>query len=146
MQVATDRFGPLKIEEDEVLRFPGGLVGMADLRLWVLLADTENTSLGWLQSAEDPSVAVAVVNPRRFVPDYCLRISHRAIEGLGVEQLDDAQVLAIVGQHEDGLTLNLKAPLVFNIEKRLGTQVVAKDDHPIRYKLSNQPAQLKKTA
>jgi flagellar assembly factor FliW len=112
----------------------------------VLLADNQNEALGWLQSAERPEVALAVVSPRRFVPDYQIRLSRREIDPLAIERIEDAQVLVIVGRAERSLSLNLKAPLVFNLARRLGAQVVAKDEHAIQYELSAPPEPLKKSA
>ncbi|HVT27590.1 MAG TPA: flagellar assembly protein FliW, partial [Lacipirellulaceae bacterium] len=115
--------------------FADGLIGMEDCRRWVLLGDAENTSLGWLQSLERPEVAMGVVSPRRFVPEYQVRVGKREIASLGLENPDDAQVLVIVSQANDGLALNLKAPLVIHLAERIGRQIVARDDHPVRHRL-----------
>jgi len=40
----------------------------------------------------------------------------------------------------------LKAPVVINLERRLGRQVVANGDQPVQYELISQPAPLKKSA
>lgn len=47
----------------------------------------------------------------------------------------EAQVLVIVGKNDRGITLNLKAPLVIHLARRLGRQVVANGDQPIQYEL-----------
>jgi flagellar assembly factor FliW len=146
MQIATFRFGPVEIRETDVLLFPAGLPGMEGCQRWVLLADAENDCLGWLQSTQRPEVALAVVSPRRFVADYQVRVARRELEALCAEQLDDLQVLVIVGKSPYGCTLNLKAPLVFHLGSRLGAQVVAKDDHPLQYELPPAPAALRKSA
>jgi flagellar assembly factor FliW len=146
MQIETYRFGRLEIESADLIHFPRGILGMENCRQWVLLADNQNEALGWLQSAERPEVALAVVSPRRFVPDYQIRLSRREIDPLAIERIEDAQVLVIVGRAERSLSLNLKAPLVFNLARRLGAQVVAKDEHAIQYELSAPPEPLKKSA
>jgi flagellar assembly factor FliW len=145
MEIATTRFGTLTIADDDVLTFVDGLIGMEDCRRWTLLADAQNTALGWLQSLERPEVALAVVSPRRFVPDYRARVSRRDVEPLGVTAAEDAQVLAIVNQVGESLALNLKAPLVIHLETRLGRQVVAKDDHAVQHFLGGSQ-RLRRTA
>jgi flagellar assembly factor FliW len=55
-------------------------------------------------------------------------------------------VLVIVGKHESAITLNLKAPVVVNLQSRLGRQVVANGDQPVQFELSTIPAPLKKSA
>jgi flagellar assembly factor FliW len=58
----------------------------------------------------------------------------------------EAQVLAIVGKNDRGITLNLKAPLVINLERRLGRQVITNGDLPLQYPLSAEPMPLRKSA
>ena len=135
MKISTTRFGTVKIEETDVITFVDGLIGMEDCRRWVLLADAQNSALGWLQSLDRPEVALGVVSPRRFVNDYQVRVSKREIQPLKLEDPNRAQVLAIVSHVGDGLTLNLKAPLVIHLAERLGRQIVARDDHAVQHRL-----------
>lgn len=136
MNISTVRFGNVAIEADDVLTFVDGLIGMEQCRRWALLADASNSALGWLQSLDRPDLALAVVSPRRFVPDYTLRVARRDIEPLALNDVNDAQVLVIVGQADDSLALNLKAPLVIHLEQRVGRQVVARDDHAVQHRLT----------
>ena len=135
MDIATTRFGPVSIEEEDVLTFVDGLIGMEDCRRWALLADAQNAALGWLQSLDRPDVALAVVSPQRFVADYRVRVAQRDVEPLGLAAAADAQVLTIVNQAGDSLALNLKAPLVVHVAKRVGRQIVAKDNHSVQHRL-----------
>jgi flagellar assembly factor FliW len=146
MEVETSRFGPLDIEKSDVIQFPQGILGIEKCRDWVLLADAQNDALGWLQSTDHPEVALAVVSPRRFVAEYQIRLPKRELSPLALTDVKDAQVLVILGKSEQGLSVNLKAPLVFNLEQRLGAQVVAKDDHPLQHPLTPPTTQLRKTA
>jgi flagellar assembly factor FliW len=145
MNLATTRFGTVTIDDGDVLTFAGGLIGMENCCRWALLADARNQALGWLQSLDRADVALAVVSPRRFVPDYRVRVSRRDIEPLALERPEDAQVLVIVNQAGGRLVLNLKAPLVIHLEAHLGRQIVARDDHAVQYPLTDAPA-LRKSA
>lgn len=135
MLINTTRFGRVSVEDSGLIRFEQGLIGMESCRQWILLADAGNDALAWLQSTDRPEVALAVVSPRRFVPDYQVRVSRRDIASLGPIEPESLQVLVILNQHREGLTLNLKAPLVVHLESRRGRQVVAKNDHEVRYVL-----------
>jgi flagellar assembly factor FliW len=146
MEIQTSRFGAVAIETDDILHFPSGLAGLRDCRHWVLLADAQNDALGWLQSTSRPEIALAVLTPRRFVPDYQVRVSPAELAPLEIENLQDAKVLVIVGRNEWSITLNLRAPLVLNLERRCGRQIVVNNDYPVQYELSSQPNLLKKTA
>jgi flagellar assembly factor FliW len=151
MQIVTQRFGLLDIEPDDVVRFPQGLLGMEDCRHWVLLSHAPDDPVFWLQSTVRPSLALATVNPARFVPGYDLRLPRSELAPLRLESLADAQVLAVVArqptlQYGMATTLNLKAPLVINVALRLGRQVVASGDAPLRYVLTPPAVPLRKVA
>jgi flagellar assembly factor FliW len=140
MDISTTRFGTVTIDDQDVLTFVDGLIGMEAFRHWALLADAHNAALGWLQSVDRSEVALAVVSPRRFVPEYRVRVARRDIEPLGMTSATEAQVLAIVNQAGDSLALNLKAPLVVHVPNRLGRQIVAKDDHSVQHLLTGARA------
>ena len=87
-----------------------------------------------------------MVSPRRFVPDYQARVYRRELEPLQLSRAADAQILVILSQHDEAITLNLKGPLVINLERRLGRQVVVNDDQSVQYVVGGAPMSLKKTA
>lgn len=143
MTIQTTRFGAVRIREGDILEFPFGLIGLEACRKWVVLADSHNAGLGWLQSLDRPEVAMAVVSPRRFVAGYRARVAASDLRSLGVEDPKAAQVVVTVSKHADGpngpaLSLNLKAPIVVCLESRRGRQIVAKDDHAVRHWLAPQ--------
>ena len=135
MKIDTAHFGCLSVRPQEALYFPMGLPGLEDRRRWVLLTPPNNPAVSWLQSIECPAIALAVVEPRRFVPDYQLRTAQRSLEDLELNSLDEARVLVTVNRTREGLALDLKAPLVINRHRRLGRQVIANGDLPVRYAL-----------
>lgn len=136
MEIQTSRFGLLQVDAEDQLFFSSGLLGLESCRRWVLLADVENELVGWLQCTTRPEIALAVVSPRRFVPGFQLRVSRHELEPLQLEDMKAAQVLSVVGKNERSHTLNLKAPLVINPEKRLGRQVIANGEWPIQFELN----------
>ncbi len=145
MRINTTRFGRLDLDPKDRLRFPAGIVGLEDCQEWVVLADAGNDALGWLQSVSRREIALPVVSPRRFVPNYQLRVARSELAPLELAALRDAHVIVIVGKNDSGITLNLKAPLVINLALRLGRQVIANNDYPIQFEL-HSPRRLLKTA
>lgn len=146
MQINTTRFGAVEIQPSDVLDFPLGLIGLEPWTKWVVLADGENNGLGWLQSTERADLALAVVSPRRYVPEYKVRLSSRDLSPLEAPEGVSPQVVVAVSSHNGGaLSLNLKAPILVCLESRRGRQVVAKDDHPVQHWLGG-PAQLRRSA
>ena len=146
MKIHTNRFGPIEIEPDDILFFRNGLVGFEDCRHWVLLADTDNSSVAWLQSMQHADIAMPVVSPRRFVADYQVRLEPTDVDTLQLTSVEQAYVLGIVSRDEDVLTLNLRAPLVINLDRRIGCQVVTVDPQPLQYELATLPVNLRRSA
>jgi len=146
MRINTTRFGLIDVAAGDVIRFPSGLPGLEDCREWALLADAANDAVGWLQSTTRGEVALAVVSPRRFVPDYRVRIARSELQPLALADVRDAQIVAVVGKTGTTLTLNLKAPIVINVATRMGRQVVASGDLPLRHELVPGRPPLKQSA
>lgn len=135
MQIHTTRFGLVEIDVADILLFPQGVIALDDCRHWVLLGDESNESLGWLQSVTRGEIALAVVSPRRFVPEYQVHVTRGQLATLELSQFDAAYVLSIVSRSDGELTLNLKAPLLVNLDRRLGRQVITTDEQPIAWHL-----------
>lgn len=146
MEVFTTRFGTLSVRPQDELLFGQGLVGLEDCQRWVVLSDSQNVALGWLQSVEHAHVALGIVSPRRFVPQYQLRVDRDELRSLELDTFRDAEVVVIASRQESRLTLNLRAPLVINVEKRLGCQVIAKDALPVRFPVSQSDLPLRRSA
>ena len=146
MRINTSRFGRIDIDAADIISIPSGLPGLEGCREWALLADATNDALGWLQSTTRGDIALAVVSPRRFVPDYQVRIPRSELTPLAIADLRQAQVVVIVGSNGRTLTLNLPAPIVINLEARTGRQVVASGELPLQYELTTSRPPLKKSA
>lgn len=146
MEISTTRFGPVEIESGDVIRFPEALPGLADCFDWVLLADLENDALAWMQSVQRPEIALAVVSPRRFLPDFQMRVARQELEPLQFDQIARAQVLVIVSKTDRFITLNLKAPLVINLKRRLGRQVITNGELALRHELGGRAPAVKRIA
>jgi flagellar assembly factor FliW len=144
--ILTSRFGRLEIESLDVICFPAGLLGLDGCLHWVLLADADNDAVGWLQATTQADVALAVVSPRRFVPDYQVRVNRSELEPLGLDLKNKVSVLAIVSSNEHQLTLNLKAPLIIHRERRLGRQVIVNGEEPLQYELVSDHSNRKRIA
>lgn len=146
MKINTTRFGSVEIRADDTIRFPEGLLGLPSCKDWVLLADVACDAFAWLQSVDRPEIALGVVSPRRFVPSYQMRLARRELEPLRLDHGQCPQVLAVVSKTKRSITLNLKAPLVINLDQRVGRQVVTNGDLPVQYVLDDAALALRRSA
>lgn len=129
-KILTRHFGELDVAEDQVIHFARGLVALHQAKDYVLL-DNEDKDLPfhWLQSLDDPDLALVIMNPFLFRPDYDLDLPSETVEELEIEEPADVAVFSVVVVPEDvrRMTANLLAPLVINFKKRKGQQVVLND-------------------
>jgi flagellar assembly factor FliW len=146
MEINTSRFGCVQIEPDDILLFSNGVFAFEEHRHWVLLADPNNNAVAWLQSLSDPAIALPLVSPRRFVPSYQVRLARGQLTPLELAALDHAFVLTILGKHQGEVTVNLKAPVIINLDRRIGRQVVTCDEQPLQLRLPREALPLRKSA
>ncbi len=146
MQISTTRFGTLAVDVDDLLHFPHGVIGFEDCRHWILLADPNSTAVGWLQSADRPATALAVVSPRRFTDDYRIRVGQSQLTPLALAERDRLYSLCVVSKQNGDCVMNLRAPILINLDRRLGCQVVTTDEQPLQAAMTNPSAQLRKSA
>lgn len=137
MELETARFGRLRFREADVLHFASGMIGFSGCCDWVLVPDTANAAVGWLQSVNHRAIALPVANPLRFLLAYRLRIPRRELDVLELAAGDEPRPLVVVSKVGESLALNLRAPLIVNFERRLGRQVVVSDGYPVRFVLSD---------
>jgi flagellar assembly factor FliW len=132
LTIDTTRFGPLEIAGEAVIEFPTGLIGLGGSR-YALLANDENASIVWLQSIEDPSVALPVANPWRFFADFEVELSDAEASRIGITDPTDADVYVTVRAREslEDSTANLRAPIL--VSRGRGHQVINEADNaPMR--------------
>jgi len=125
VNVVTTRFGTVQVEEADVVRIPDGLVGFRNLTLFVQLPDSKVAGLSWLQSLDSPEVAFGIVPPPLALNDYKVELRPGDRTALELDDDRSALVYVILNRGDGGgLTVNLQGPLVFNMAKRLGRQLV----------------------
>jgi flagellar assembly factor FliW len=135
LTIDTTRFGKIEIATEAVIEFPTGLIGLGGLR-YALLASDETSTIFWLQSLEDPSLALPVTNPGRFFADYVVELSDSEAERIGIADPDEADVYVTVRATEapEDCTANLRAPIL--VSRGRGHQVINEADHaPMRASL-----------
>jgi flagellar assembly factor FliW len=110
---------------------PHGLIGFETCRHWVLLSSQDNEEVAWLQSVALANVAVPVVSPRRFAPNYRAHVHNRELALLHLHAQDQLYVLSVVSKSGSTLTANLKSPILLNASRHIAIQVVVTDDQPL---------------
>lgn len=136
MRFDTRLFGPLEVEEEKVFVLPDGLYGFERLRRFVLIEAAAGSPWKWLQSMEDGDISFVIVDPFAVEPAYAPSLAEDHLACIDLRQANDAAlfVIAVVPEDLRQMTVNLRAPLVFNPTARLGCQVILSDDrYSVKY-------------
>ena len=143
MEIMTRDFGKVNIDENKIIQFPEGIPGFKEEDEFVLLPLDEDSLFVIMQSIKTPELAFITLEPRNIIKDYEFIISEKTENLLEIDSIRDIILLNIVTIKEkvENMTINLAAPLVININKNLGKQVILDDNkYPVKYKLENNQA------
>ncbi len=90
--------------ENQALEFSQPLLGFEGLKRWQLVARPQHLPFMWLQSVDDPEVALPLADPTMFVAGYRPAVP----DWMGV----GGRVFCVVTRREAGLGINLAAPIM----------------------------------
>ena len=130
LSVETTRFGTVETDA-EPIRFPSGLIGLGG-RDFVLVDHDAESSFSWLQSLEDPSLALPVTDPWAFFADYVVELSEDDTQRVGGETAAPIVLVTVrAGSELSDFSANLRAPIL--IANGRGHQVINEaPDAPVR--------------
>ena len=120
------RVGPIELSESDVLRFEP-IPGFPGKTRFVVMEHAEESEMAWLVSLDDPDLAFVVSTPWSFFPTYDPPVQREHLATLGIEKLEEVEILSILSVSGGTIFFNLAAPLLINASTRRGMQVVADD-------------------
>ena len=127
MKIKTLRFGEIEIEDSRIFDFALPIIGFNELKKFVILDLNKDKFFKWLQSVEDPSLAFPIVSVFSMDVEYSFDIPDDVVEKLKITNVESLLVMNIASIPQDnpqGTTLNLLAPIIFNIDEQLAGQVI----------------------
>lgn len=135
MLLQTRDFGEQSYSENEIITFPTGLFAFEQQKKYILIKPMpEETSPIWLQSLEDSSLCFILFCPTAIFDDYHPTLEDDDRTELEISSEQDILILsmAIIPEDYKQTTINLKSPLIINIAKHIGKQVILNEDYPLR--------------
>lgn len=139
MKVKTRLFGEIDVADDKIVDMLGGLIGFETLKKFTLInEDSEDDKKGvmWLQSVEDEDIALPTMDPSIVNSSYSPSIPEAILKGLGDFDKDEYLVLVTltVPKKIEDMSVNLKAPIIFDVNTLRACQVIIDDeDCPVKY-------------
>ena len=127
MQLNTKYFGSISCREEDVLRFPAGLIGFEDeTEFYLLPFEGSNNTLLCFQSAKTPGLAFVAMNPFSLDPAYAPELSHQELKQMGVQRSQELSfyTLCVVKTPVSSSTLNFRCPIAVNEDTNTAMQVI----------------------
>ena len=128
MKTIHTRFGEVEYDPSQVIHFPEGLIGLDQLKYFLVMPNQKQGPLFWIQSIDDPAFAFVVTDPTNFFLDYVVLPDDDERRQLGIDAQGTCFILAIVSvsEHKD-ITLNLSGPILYAPETNRAMQVILED-------------------
>jgi len=136
MIVASARFGAIECAESDFLIFPAGLVGLTSFTRWVLLPSATNPDILWLQSADEPRFALAMLPADRLEIPYAPPLASDDRTALELPEGMEPEIFVILNRVEGRFHANLRGPVLVNPERMLARQAVLSGDFALRAPLT----------
>jgi flagellar assembly factor FliW len=119
--------------EDDIFYFKNGIPGFERLHRFVLSALPGQEPFKWLNSVDDPSLRFVVLNPLEIDPEYSPKFEKSQGDDLQIEKPEDMLIFVIITIKEvfHESTANMAGPIVLNVKRRLGKQIILDDSRYI---------------
>jgi len=127
MKINTSRFGEVDVADDLLFELVNPILGYEDETEFVFIEHKGESNLKWLQSTKTPEVAFVITIPGLFGIEYSYELPTNIQEELGIESADDIlsfNIVLIPHENPRASTINLLAPVIFNVSSKKGAQVI----------------------
>ena len=126
MKIDTKYHGSVEYKTEDVIEFKKGVPGFNELRKFIYFPIKDNEMFSVLHSIEDSEVGFIVTSPFNVIRDYEIKLDDEIIKRLSIEKESDVLVVNTVTLNSkiENITVNMCAPIIINIEKKLGEQLI----------------------
>ena len=141
MKANTRIFGEIEIADEKIITMERGMIGFPNLNHFALIffffLGQKQTSIMWLQSMDDTDIAFPVMDPHAVKEDYNPNVNEEIVAPIGELNEENTFVLVTVTVPKkiEDFSVNLKAPIVVNMDNRKAVQLIVEDDYPVKYKV-----------
>ncbi|MBQ2900531.1 MAG: flagellar assembly protein FliW [Agathobacter sp.] len=141
MKAVTRLFGTIDVADEKIITMERGMIGFPNLTHFALIFDEEKKDkkfkIMWLQSMDDGDIAFPVADPIQLKEDYKPLVNEEIIAPLGEMTEDNTYILVTVTvpKKVEDFSVNLKAPIVINMDSNKGAQIITEDDYPVKFRV-----------
>lgn len=130
MKLKTKYHGTVEYKENDVYYFEKGIPGFEKLNKFVIFPLPDNDVFNILHSVENDETGFVVISPFSVDKTYEIDMENDLIERLKINNQEDVILMCTVtlSSKVEHVTVNLRAPIVLNINQKLGEQIILNDD------------------
>lgn len=134
MKIETRDFGSMEVSEEQIIEFPNGVYAFEEARRFALIELEKGHYPAWLQCIDSIKPCFIVFDPWLICKDYEITLNSGEQAMLEVDGKTNLQVLCIARVPEDfkETTVNLKSPIVINMDTKKAMQVILPRNYPYR--------------
>ena len=152
MLAKTKFFGEVELADDKILEFPNGIIGFEECTKFAIMYDEDDENkvrISWLQSLDEPLLALPVIDPLAIMEEYAPMIEDELLTPLGSPMDEDLVFLLTMTVPSDmtKVTANMKAPIIINAATKKGIQlIVENEDYPVKFNVYESVQNMKEKA
>jgi flagellar assembly factor FliW len=130
MEIISKLLGKVEFTDENIIRFEEGLIGIPEKTRFILIEKEDFLPFSYLQSVDDPSFILVVINPMLVEKEYKFDIHKDDLKAIGVKDENDFTIFSIVifAKQLENITVNLRAPILINIHTKNALQVILQNE------------------
>ncbi|GAC41323.1 flagellar assembly protein FliW [Paenibacillus popilliae] len=129
--IHSSNYGALHPEPHQIYEFVKGMIGFQSIARYALLPYDD--SVFYILHAVDEERSFILI-PAEYVQNYSFPIDRNTVEALEVEAPEDVVTMLVVNIINDGMSVNLRAPVLFSPTTQKGCQYIIMDSNlPVRH-------------
>ena len=130
--------GQVEVDENTIITFEAGLPAFENCTRFKLFheADSDNPSVFWMQSLDNPDVLFSVTDPQKLGIRYEIELNQDEVAALALSRQEDAAILLTIYRELPGdeanpalsqLRANVRNPLIINLATQKALQKTGLD-------------------
>lgn len=124
--IETIKIGKINYSEDDIIIFKQGIPGFEDENEFIIYKEDNDNPFAYLQSINNSSLTFMITNPFLFYSDYQFELDETSKEELNIKNQEDVNVWGLISLSDEikNTTINLKAPIIVNVNSKIGKQYI----------------------
>nr|WP_300092976.1 flagellar assembly protein FliW [Sedimentibacter sp.] len=137
MNIKTRDFGCIAVNEEDEITFTSGMYGFDEYKKYVILKDSPEDDVMYLQSLENTDLSFVLIDPYAVAEGFDPSVNEEDLKELETVSESELKflVIAIIKEEIKDSVVNLKSPIAINPKTRKAKQVILQNSYPLRYNI-----------